>query len=129
MVGEDFCFACDEDGSCKALSKRWRGVRFHLECFNVSRCYLRLCKTKKAKDEEQELFRCQPKVWRSRVQPFIVKEGVPTRSQSARLALKSTINVEETYVDNAIISDQLLLTKTRSKKHMAFWEDLTPFRG
>lgn len=118
---DDECFVCREASG--DLSKQYRGFSFHGWCWNGVRCYQRLLRGKKAKDDEQKMFNQEPQQWRDAVLPLVVLPGQGYRPISARAEVRSRIEKrEEHFSSKALVSDVLRLTKPRYKAYMKFWE-------
>lgn len=115
----DVCL-CVTDG--EAGNKQWRGLEVHAHCYNGIRCYQRMCKTKKAKEEELRRFTVDRASWRSEVLPLVVKPG-GVRSVHVRESARAAIVQESAEVSGEItITDSLFLTKSRFRGYMKQWE-------
>lgn len=108
--GSDEGFLCRQLGD---LTKHWRGVGLHNHCWNGVRCYHRMLKSRRSKDDGIALFTNDPQRWKEFVLPLVVTPGSGYHPVSAR---------SETFTDHMEISDTLRLTKPRFKAYMKFWE-------
>ena len=97
----DLCFLCQSGGD---LPKVWRGIKLHGPCWNGVRCYIRCLGSEKAKKEEQKKFAEEPDVWRSEVDPLVVRDG-GQRSARIRKDLKRKSAYDDKYEDKEHITD------------------------
>ena len=72
------CFVCEETAGPCELSKTWRGIQMHGECWNVVRCHHRLLDIAQKGAAERELFTREPGKWRAQLAPLVAGRGQRT---------------------------------------------------
>lgn len=88
---------------------------------NGVRCHQRLLRAQEEKGKDDRLLNNQAADWKARVLPLVC--GRPgERQYGARQAARQRIVQQETFVEEAEIEDDLLLTKPRFTAYMRFWE-------
>lgn len=123
--GEILCHLCLKPVSGGGSVKVFKGLSFHTSlCFAVVRCFRRMLKDQQPKlAAADQQMAADPASWRKDVLPLVVQPGAH-RTENIRAIVRSRRTTDERFREQSRVCDELVLTRTRFKAYMQFWENM-----
>ena len=98
----------------------WHSLALHKPCALACRCHWRLLDSSEAKELDHAFMEQHPADWKANILPLVSTDG--KRDKACVKGHLANLTHIKRFTETSEKSGKRLLTKTRFKKFMTFWE-------